>query len=384
MQAQDLDTRELLTSLEGHAERNRLLDGLNEALREEWKFGSNALVGWRPCEGGITYIVAPTLKVFSSAQEHPRIVHGGRMMGAGTFGEVSELLEATPRKFSFYQASAAPGPISPADIDSVFTRYTVTHTRSRAVFLHDIADFSLFSAEDQAAQLSTLEYSLNIAEEKIAEFGTEVDLARSTTGDGYYAWNRIKSEDADVNIFCVLMVALAHQALQQRRVADRHLPTIRTVFGRGSHYSYHQNNRLSDVGSDYIVGEVTINLARLIDYAKPNQILISSLTGKRKNGGNGTVAGRDDQEDILEFFDRAAATLEGMTNIEMGGLTVSRISTYLTGAKGADGKYAVREFDITDKHGMRHTAYNAKVNIFLEDDEPIYLGLQDGETDIAA
>jgi len=41
----------------------------------------------------------------------------------------------------------------------------------------------LFSPEEQAAQLSTLEYSLNIAEEKIADFGTEVDLARSTTGD---------------------------------------------------------------------------------------------------------------------------------------------------------------------------------------------------------
>ena len=64
----------------------------------------------------------------------------------------------------------------------------------------------------------------------------------------------------------------------------------------------------------------------------------------------------------------------------MGELTISRISTYLTGAQISDGSYAVRELDITDKHGMKHTAYNAKVNIFLADDEPIFLGLQDENT----
>ena len=32
---------------------------------------------------------------------------------------------------------------------------------------------------------------------------------------------------------------------------------------------------------------------------------------------------------------------------------------------------------ITDKHGLDHFAYNAKVNVFLADGAPIYLGLQD-------
>ncbi len=167
------------------------------------------------------------------------------------------------------------------------------------------------------------------------------------------------------------MVALAHQALQQRKITHRQIPTIRTVFGTGSHYSYHQNNRVSAVGSDYIVGEITINLARLINYAQPNQILISGL----KNGGTDEPG----SSKMLEFFDHAAAILESFTDIEMGELTISRISTYLTGAQNEDGSYAVRELNITDKHGMKHTAYNAKVNIFLSDDEPIFLGLQDEE-----
>jgi len=175
-----------------------------------------------------------------------------------------------------------------------------------------------------------------------------------------------------VNVICVLMVALAHQALQHRKITQRQIPTIRTVFGRGSHYSYHQNNRVSADGSDYIVGEITINLARLIDFAKPNQILISSLSRNSSDESGSS--------NILEFFDHAAAVLEGLRNFEMGELTISRISTYLTGAQISDGSYAVRELDITDKHGMKHTAYNAKVNIFLADDEPIFLGLQDENT----
>jgi hypothetical protein len=62
-------------------------------------------------------------------------------------------------------------------------------------------------------------------------------------------------------------------------------------------------------------------------------------------------------------------------DIETGELTISRISTYLTGELEPSGSYAVRELDITDKHGKRHVAYNAKVNIFLKNDDPIFPGL---------
>jgi hypothetical protein len=107
------------------------------------------------------------------------------MMGERTFDEIAELLKVEARRFSLDQTAIAFNPVSPADINAIFIRYTITKTRNRAVFLHNIDGFSLFSPEEQAAQLSTLEYSLNIAEEKVAYFGTAVDLARSTTGDGY-------------------------------------------------------------------------------------------------------------------------------------------------------------------------------------------------------
>ena len=37
----------------------------------------------------------------------------------------------------------------------------------------------------------------------------------------------------------------------------------------------------------------------------------------------------------------------------------------------------MRRLKIVDKHGFEHFAYNAKVNFFLRNRDPIYLGLQD-------
>jgi hypothetical protein len=31
---------------------------------------------------------------------------------------------------------------------------------------------------------------------------------------------------------------------------------------------------------------------------------------------------------------------------------------------------------VIDKHGFEHICYNAKVNVFLDGDEPYYIGLQ--------
>ena len=158
MRAEQTNSKTFINSPEGHAERNRLLESLNANLRKKWNFGSNALVGWRPVEGGIYYLAAPTLMVFGPAQLHHRIVNGGRLMGARTFEEIGHLLETEAKHFSFNQSENFPAPVSPADINDIFNRYTITQTRKRAVFLHDIAGFSLFTPEEQAAQLSTLEY----------------------------------------------------------------------------------------------------------------------------------------------------------------------------------------------------------------------------------
>lgn len=350
----------------------RILRGLNKVFYEHWDFGSNALVGWTKSDSGISIIVVPMLKVFDSADSHRRIFQGDRLMDGETFGEVLEALGTRPLEIIFDGALGdADEIIDQGDIGSVFKRYAVTKTVQRAAFLLDIAGFGLCSPEEQAGKLSILGYSLNIAAEKAAEQNIDIDLARSNTGDGFYVWNRQSGFNADVNLFCVLMIALAHQALEHRRVTKAYAPTIRTCFGIGSHYSYYQLNRLDPIGSDYIVGNLTIELARLIDHAGPNQILVADF-GRADEGGGAEVS-------TERFLDRAGQVLDGLVNLELSATAITGISTYLTGGADADGSFDVRKLRFLDKHGLPHVAYNAKVNIFLEEDAPIYLGLQDSE-----
>ena len=133
-----------MNSPANHAAGDRLLARLNAALREQWNYGSDALVGWRSCEDSVAYLYAPALKIFSSVKAHHRIVHGERGMGVRTFADIAKLLLAEPRHFSFHQAAA-----SPTKIESIFVRYTITHTRNLAAFLHNIAGFSLFTRKNR-------------------------------------------------------------------------------------------------------------------------------------------------------------------------------------------------------------------------------------------
>lgn len=349
----------------------RFLYGLNKVFYEHWDFGSNALVGWTKADFGISIIVSPVLKVFESSADHGRIFQGDRRMDKETFSQVAAALDAKPFNIPFDGLNDSGKAISDRDIGSIFKRYAVTKTGQRAAFLLDITGFGLCSPEEQAAKLSILGYSLNIAEEKAAEQGIDIDLARSNTGDGFYVWNRQSGQRADINLFCVLMIALAHQALQHRRLDKAYSPTIRTCFGIGSHYSYFQINRLDPIGSDYIVGDLTIDLARLIEHAVPNQILVADFC--RTDEGGGANVNTD------KFLEGAYQVLDGIKDFELSGSAITGISTYLTGDAMADGTFNIRKLRFLDKHQLPHVAYNAKVNIFLKGNDPIYLGVQDSE-----
>lgn len=319
-------------------------------------------------------LFAPTLKVLGLAAAHPRVIHGGRRMGPRTFSEVAGLLDMPAEPVRLDDGAGIDIEAIAVELDALAAHYAITKTRYRAAFLLDIADFSLFSPEEQAGQLATLDYSLNIAEETGNAYGLVTDLARSTTGDGYYVWNRDKGLEADVNLFCVLMMALAHHALQVRTVQKAYVPIIRTCFGFGSHYSFHQHSRHDPVGHDYIVGDVTIHLARLIQHALPNQILVSASD----------EASGPDEVEAGKFLELVAAALARCHHMVLAGTSVSRIAAYLTGDAevGGGDTFRNRRLTFQDKHGMSHAAYNAKVNIFLEPGEPIYLGVQDADLEI--
>jgi hypothetical protein len=73
----------------------------------------------------------------------------------------------------------------------------------------------------------------------------------------------------------------------------------------------------------------------------------------------------------------ATRTVEQLAGIELSGERVDAIRCYLTGTKLTNGDFTVRRIIINDKHGISRRVYNAKVNIYRHNAEPILLGIED-------
>ena len=61
----------------------------------------------------------------------------------------------------------------------------------------------------------------------------------------------------------------------------------------------------------------------------------------------------------------------------LSGEAIQSIKCYLTGKRQSDGTFTVRKLTIEDKHGLKHNVFNAKINIYRSEAEPILLGIED-------
>ena len=357
------------------SEHDETLREIDAASRRLWEFGRNTLVGWRPHPRGIAILVVRNYALLERADSHPRLVHGRRCMGARTFAEVAALLGVAPQTVSLPQpghgcVSEIPWPA----VESVVARYAISQTPRRAVILLDIVGFSLLAPLEQMAQINSLENSINIARARMQQRGVAVDLAHSSTGDGCYIWNRLKGLDSDLDLCSLLMLVLADNAIACTKGKRNLVPRLRAGFTVGSHWSYSQVAGANGLGADYIVGDATIALARLLEKALPGQILIGDFT--RPDGDDAQK-----EVDTMAFIARSQRMLDRLLGIELSGERVSGIRCYLTGPPAGKGRFEVARHSVRDKHGLRHTAFNAKMNIHRIGGGPIYLGIQASELD---
>jgi len=170
-------------------------------------------------------------------------------------------------------------------------------------------------------------------------------------------------------------VLAADNAIAQKKAEHNTVPRLRACFHVGSSYEFHQSEGLNPTLYNYIVGDVTVELARMIERALAGQILVGDFRGEMPvaNGDPGAVT----IVDSLDFVDLATRNVEQLAGIELSGERVDAIRCYLTGTKLSNGEFSVRRITINDKHGISRRAYNAKVNIYRHNAEPILLGIED-------
>ncbi|MBM3570357.1 MAG: hypothetical protein FJX46_16565 [Alphaproteobacteria bacterium] len=357
---------------EDSAAIDRGLASLHAMLHGLWRFGANALVGWTATPRAIEVITVPKIRLFATVDPHRRIFNGERRMGANTFREVSTSLGSEPIEIRLERpVGSEAGEIDPERIEQAFLPFAITETEHRALFLIDIVGFSRGRPEQQASQLATLEFALNIVQATAEANGMVCDLARSTTGDGFYVWNRFKGLSADVDLLAAMVLFLAfHKALARTVQVASAVPRIRVVTAIGRHYTYFQPRAEPGETPQYIVGQVSIEAARLIGSARDGQIMAAD---DHRPDDTGIML------DIHAMLARAAQRLAGLSDVTVMGQRIAKVELAATGPAGPDGRIRPQKLRVVDKHGFEHFGYNVTARVDLAAGEPLISGLTHAE-----
>jgi hypothetical protein len=373
----------------GLRQRSNLVH-LERCLHDEWSLGQNSILSWCPLDDGIIILVVPHYAIAEytarpaddrripptvSATFITELISGERQLTRTQMQKVARILNVEPKFIALRQALTNQL-VETQIIEKMIRRYGINYVASRAVTLFDIVGFGLLTPFEQMTQLNSLAYSLNSAHAKMLELDVGINFARSSSGDGFYIWNRDQGLEANVNLYHFMHLVLADNALARSKTTTRSVPRLRACFHVGTCYEFHQAEGLNPTIHNFIVGDVTIELARMIEAALPGQILVgdfmADVTGPL-NGDDGSQVNLD----AVNFLRRAQGNLAKLSGLVLSGERVTAIKCYLTGERLESGEFTIRRLNIKDKHGLSRTVYNAKINIYRDNAQPILLGIED-------
>ncbi len=371
----------------GLRQRSNLVH-LESCLHQHWSLGQNNILSWAPLDEGILILVLPHYAIADyttpRADGEPagvspkfitELISGDRQLTFDQIQKVGRLLRMEPIYIQLRQPLSG-HPVETQIIEKMIRRYGINYVASRAVTLFDIVGFSLLTPFEQMTQLNSLSYSLNSAHAKMLEQDVGINFARSSSGDGFYIWNRDDGLEANVNLYHFMHIVLADNAIARSKTTSKAVPRLRACFHVGACYEFHQAEGLNPTMHDFIVGDVTIELARMIEAALPGQILVGEFVADHSDEA-AEFTDTQANIDAVAFLERAQGNLSKLSGMEFSGERVSAIKCYLTGEKLSSGQFNIRRLHIKDKHGLTRVAYNAKVNIYREAAEPILLGIED-------
>jgi len=357
---------------------------LDDKLFEIWNLGENVVLGWTHSSGALLFlsvrhhVIPDSVRAGTGSNDWTRdsrqfintVLSGPKYMTPEEFHRVRNALPCriTAVRVDFPIVSDRLAAL----VSSMVRRYSVSLVSDHAVILIDAVEFSLQPPLDQMAMLNSLAYSVNSAYGQLTLKDIKVDFARTTTGDGFYIWNRAATEEANIELYKLLLMILADNAVARSKARSPWVPKLRAAFHVGEHYEFHQVDGLNPTTFSYIVGKVTVDLARMLESAQAGQILLGDFVTQLPGAGTAGPV----RYDSLAFVENASATLDQLNGLDVSGGRIRNIRSYLTGPGQGGGRYMVNRYYLRDKHGTTRVVYNAKMNIHRDQENPIYLGVQ--------
>ena len=349
---------------------------LDASLRRISSLGANVIVGWRFLAAGIKVAFVPSYDLPSMAKAFPNLLRFGRMVETdaefsamvtrGCGEQIITILEAFNQRGETERA-----------INDAIRHFSVTQSDCRAVALFDIVNFSIHSPFEQITQVSVLSHYIRFAARRCEALGLPIDLCMSTTGDGFYVWNAYEGLDADVALFCASMLALAYSTSARDLAETQSVPRLRCGLHFGSNYEYFQTASSRTNAGSFIIGDVTIDLARLLSKAKQDQLLIGAYSRElgeteaelRKTYGITRI-------ETAAFMAYAQQQFTKFIGLPIPGGKITEVKAYLTGPQATENVFSIKKFYVADKHGLEHPCYNGKFNVMVSNGTGVYFGLQ--------
>ncbi len=218
---------------------------VDECLQDLWNLGENIFLAWTS-RGERTlllalpyYLLAEYVSGARPIKGEPRpeeyiggLISGSKHLAADELQGVADKLGVAPQSVRL--------PFRPNDgvgrdlMSALVQRYGLAYTRNRPVLLVDIVGFSLFPAMEQVVLLQSLSHSVNSAYSKLAARNFRINFARSTTGDGFYIWNRADTLEGSAHLYTLMLLMLADNAIAQGKARSRTVPRLRAAFHVGT------------------------------------------------------------------------------------------------------------------------------------------------------
>ena len=336
---------------------------IEETLRKQWRLGQNIALCWSFNSRGILVLFVPhyflgNYCALDGSTGHDKLsdneifirqlISGTREYSREEFFAVADRLGVAPT-FIRPDNAIQDEPAFHVALDNLVQRYGLSFVERRAVLLFDIAGFSLYTPFEQASQLNSLSYSMNSAYNKLQSVGIDVPFRRTTTGDGYYVWHKDQSEQASRDLLYFLLLIVADNAAARAAAQGNTVPRIRAAYHIGAHYELYQAEGVNPTVFSYIVGDATIELARMLDRAKPEQILIGEFPASDQGGALGTQA----------FITEALNGCHNLLGIKLAGQEIQHLNFALS----RDAQGHAQRLTIQDKHGLQHYAYNLECSL---------------------
>ena len=340
---------------------------LELSLRKIFAHGANLVVGWHLAANGIKVLHLPSYALSATLGFSAESLKPSKFVKTeAEFHRLSNLgARVTSIKLSFDIANEAH---AIAAIDRVMRQFSITHHPWRCISLFDMVGFSKYEPFDKITLITMLSHHITVAAEKCRQLEFPVDVSMTTTGDGFYVWNDRVGFGADVALYSVTMLALIYNYAALRVARNAAVPNLRCCVSFGEHYEYFQHRTDARDPLCFIVGDVTIELARMMSAAVDNQILIGS---HRRGAKDGRII------DSPRFVTLTQSGLDRLIGTQIPGGTIAGIKSYLTGERVMDDAYTVKRYDVVDKHDFRHACFNAKLNVTDGSGGEVHIGCLD-------